>query len=249
MKRTIVVAVTGASGVTYSVRLLEVLLAAGCDVHLTISDAAVAVFKQELELHVDLDSFIPSMLMLQSGDSLRDLKLQMMRTTAGISGDSSNVLGMGAGEMGQLHYHHFRDLLAPIASGSFPTDGMVVCPCSGGTLSAIVHGLSDNLIHRAADVHLKEHRKLVLVPRETPLSLPQIQNMKLAAEAGAVILPASPGFYHRVKLLGDLVDFIVSRICDQLGIANMLIQRWGESGEGSGIGGPGSGIGEHGAAE
>jgi flavin prenyltransferase len=249
MKRTIIVAVTGASGVTYSVRLLEVLLAAGCNVHLTISDAAAAVSKQEPELHVDLDSFIPSMLMLQSGDSLRDLKLQMMRSTAGISGDSSNVLGMGAGEMGQLHYHHFRNLLAPVASGSFLTDGMVVCPCSGATLSAIVHGAGDNLIHRAADVHLKERRKLILVPRETPLSLPQIQNMKLAAEAGAVILPASPGFYHRVKLLGDLVDFIVSRICDQLGIANMLIQRWGESGEGSGIGGQGSGIGDQGTGE
>jgi flavin prenyltransferase len=244
MKRTIVVAVTGASGVTYSVRLLEVLLAAGCNVHLTISDAAAAVFREELELHVDLDHFLPVMLMLQSGDSLRDLKLQMLRTTAGISGDSSNVLGMGAGEMGQLHYHHFRDRLAPIASGSFLTDGMVVCPCSGATLSAIVHGAGDNLIHRAAEVHLKERRRLVLVPRETPLSLPQLQNMKRAAEAGAVILPASPGFYHGVKLIGDLVDFIVSRICDQLGIANTLIQRWGESGESSGIGGQGSGIGE-----
>jgi flavin prenyltransferase len=249
MKRTIVVAITGASGVTYSVRLLEILLAAGCNVHLTISDAAQAVLKQELELHIDLDHFNPAMLMLDSGESPRDPKLQMMRSTAGISGDSSNVLGIGVGELGKLHYHHYRDLLAPIASGSFLTDGMVVCPCSGSTLSAIVHGLSDNLIHRAADVHLKEHRKLVLVPRETPLSLPQIQNMKLAAESGVVVLPASPGFYHGVKLIGDLVDFVVSRICDQLGIANMLIQRWGESGEGSGIGGQGSGIGEHGAGE
>ena len=242
MKRNIVVAITGASGVTYSVRLLEVLLAAGCNVHLTISDAARAVFEQELDFHVDLDNFSPAMLMLQAGESLRDLKLQMMRSTAGISGDSSNVLGMGAGEVGQLHYHHFRDRLAPIASGSFLTDGMVVCPCSGATLSAIVHGAGDNLIHRAADVHLKERRKLILVPRETPLSLPQLKNMKLAAEAGAVILPASPGFYHGVKLIGDLVDFVVSRICDQLGVANMLIQRWGESGEGSGIREQGSGI-------
>ena len=140
MKRNIVVAITGASGVTYSVRLLEVLLAAGCNVHLTISDAARAVLEQELELHVDLDNFSPAMLMLDSGEGLRDLKLQMMRSTAGISGDSSNVLGMGGGELGRLHYHHFRNLLAPIASGSFPTDGMVVCPCSGASLSAIVHG-------------------------------------------------------------------------------------------------------------
>lgn len=230
MKRKIVVALTGASGATYSLRLLEVLLAAGCDIHLTISAAAQSVLEQELDLSVDLENFSPAALMLDSGDVLRDAKLQALRFTAGISGDSSNVLGMGGGEPGALHYHHYRDYLAPIASGSFLTDGMVVCPCSSGTLSAIVHGDSMNLIHRAADVHLKERRKLVLVPRETPLSVPQLNNMKLAAEYGAVILPAMPGFYHGVKLLSDLVDFVVSRICDQLGIANSLIQRWGESG-------------------
>ena len=109
---------------------------------------------------------------------------------------------------------------------------MVVCPCSCNTLGAIAHGITANLIHRAAEVHLKERRKLILVPRETPLSLPQIENMKLATEAGAVILPATPAFYHGVKLIGDLVDFVVSRICDQLGIANTLIERWGEQGSG-----------------
>jgi flavin prenyltransferase len=227
MKRNIVVAITGASGVAYSVRLVEVLLAAGCDIHLTISDAARAVFKQELDLTVDLENFTPAMLMLDSGETLRDIKLQLLRSTAGISSDSSNVLGMGSGDSGTVHFYRPDDRLAPIASGSLPTDGMVVCPCSTGTLSAIAHGTSSNLIHRAADVHLKEGRKLILVPRETPLSLVHIQNMKLAAEAGAVILPAMPGFYHGVKLIGDLVDFIVSRICDQLGIANALIQRWG----------------------
>jgi flavin prenyltransferase len=228
MGREIVVAITGASGVTYSVRLLEVLLAAGCNVHLTISAAAATVFQQELDLIVDLANFSPAMLMLDMGDSPRDPKLQAMRQTAGISSDSSNVLGVATGRAGKLFYYHCDDLLAPIASGSFLTDGMVVCPCSGNSLSAIVHGMADNLIHRAADVHLKERRRLVLVPRETPLSLPQIQNMKLAAEAGAVILPAAPGFYHGVKLIGDLVDFVVSRICDQLAIPNTLIQRWGE---------------------
>jgi len=228
MKRNIVVAITGASGVTYSLRLLEVLLAAGCDVHLTISAAAKTVLKQELNLSVDLENFNPAMLMLDSGDMLRDPKLQALRSRAGICGDSSNVLGMGAGEPPQLHFYHPLDYLAPMASGSFLTDGMVVCPCSIGTLSAIVHGASDNLIHRAAEVHLKEGRKLILVPRETPLSLTQLQNMKQGAEAGAVILPAMPGFYHGVTLIGDLVDFVVSRICDQLGIANSLIQRWGE---------------------
>ncbi len=147
---------------------------------------------------------------------------------AEISGDSSNVLGVGTGEPGQIRFYHPSDYLAPLASGSFLTDGMVVCPCSSGTLGAIVHGTSDDLIHRAAEVHLKEGRKLILVPRETPLSLTQLANMKLGAEAGAVILPAMPAFYHGVNLIGDLVDFVVSRICDRLGIANTLIERWGE---------------------
>ena len=227
MKRNVVVAITGASGATYSVRLLEVLLAAGCDVHLCISEAGQTVLEHELNLNVDLDDFNPASLMLDNGDILRDPKLQTLRNQSGVSGDSSNVLGMGAGEPPQLHFHHPLNYLAPVASGSFPTDGMVVCPCSSGTLSAIVHGASHNLIHRAAEVHLKEGRKLILVPRETPLSLTQLENMKRGAEAGAVILPAMPGFYHGVTLIGDLVDFVVSRICDQLGISNALIQRWG----------------------
>lgn len=227
MKRSIVVAITGASGVTYSIRLVEVLLAAGCDVHLTISAAAQAVLKQELDLTVDLENFHPSMLML--GDKLHatDPKLQMVRTLAGISSEESSVLSVASGEQGQIRYHHFRDYMAPIASGSFLTDGMVVCPCSGGTLSAIVHATTANLIHRAAEVHLKEHRRLILVPRETPLSLIQLKNLTRAAEAGAVILPAMPGFYHGVTTIQDLVDFVVGRICDQLRVQNTLIRRWG----------------------
>ncbi len=235
MKRNIVVAITGASGATYSIRLIETLLAAGCNVHLSISEAGRVLLQQELGLDVDLDNFNSAMLRLDVGDTMRDPKLLALRSMAGISGDSSNVLGMGIGEPGAIHYHHFRDLRAPVASGSFPTDGMVVCPCSGGTLSAIVHGASVNLIHRAAEVHLKEHRKLILVPRETPLSVVQLRNMLSAAESGAVILPAMPGFYHGVKLIGDLVDFVVSRICDQLDVANRLIERWGE-GEQEGLG-------------
>jgi flavin prenyltransferase len=227
VKRNIVVAITGASGVTYSVRLLEVLLAAGCDVHLIISAAGQRILQQELDLSVNLENFNPAMLMLDSGDTFRDPKLYVLRSRAGISSDSSNVLGVGTGERGVIRYHHYLDYLAPVASGSFPTDGMVVCPCSCNTLSAIARGGAGNLIHRAAEVHLKERRKLVLVPRETPLGLMEIENMKRATEAGAVILPATPAFYHGVKLIGDLVDFVVSRICDQLGIANALIQRWG----------------------
>ena len=118
--------------------------------------------------------------------------------------------------------------MSPIASGSFLTDGMVICPCSGSTLGAVAHGVGENLIHRAAEVHLKERRKLILVPRETPLSLVYLENMNWAAKAGAVLLPAMPGFYHRAKTIRDLVDFVVARICDQLGIENKLMTRWGE---------------------
>ena len=228
MKRNIVVAITGASGATYAVRLLEVLCAAGCDVQLMISAAAQAVIKQELDLTIDLDNFKESMLLLDSGATLKDRRLQEVRKLAGISSESSNVLSVGSGEPGELQYHHYRDYMAPLASGSFLTDGMVICPCSGGTLSAIVHGTSANLIHRAAEVHLKERRRLVLVPRETPLSPMQLDNLKRAAEAGAVILPAMPGFYHGVKSIRDLVDFVVARICDQLEITNELIKRWGK---------------------
>lgn len=228
MKRNIVVAITGASGVTYSIRLLEVLSAAGCDVHLMISAAAQSVLKQELDLTVDLDHFSPAMLMLDSGPNPKDRKLQEVRSMAGISSDLSNVLSVGSGEPGEFHYYHYRDQMAPVASGSFLTDGMVICPCSSGTLSAIVHGTSANLIHRAAEVHLKERRKLVLVPREMPLSLPLLENLKHAAEAGAIIMPAMPGFYHGVKSIRDLVDFVVARICDQLGIPHTLIKRWGD---------------------
>ena len=226
-KRRIVVALTGASGATYGVRLLEVLAAAGCDVHLTISAAAQAVLKQELDLNVDLDNFKPSMLMLDLAATPKDRKLRKIRSMAGISSESSNVLEVGSGEAGGFHYYHYRDYLAPISSGSFLTDGMVICPCSSGTLSAIVNGTSANLIHRAADVHLKERRKLVLVPRETPLSPMQLDNLQRASSAGALIMPAMPAFYHGVKSIRDLVDFVVARICDQLKIPHQLIKRWG----------------------
>ncbi len=197
MPRNIVVAITGASGVTYSRRLVEVLLAAGCDVHLIISEAGQAVLSHELDVRIDLESFDATMLKV--------------------------------GDCARLHYHNYRDYLAPLASGSFATDGMVVCPCSCSTLGAIAGGVATNLIHRAAEVHLKERRKLVLVPRETPLSLVQIENMKHATLAGAVILPASPAFYHGVTSVDELVDFVVARICDQLAVTHTLIRPWGVS--------------------
>jgi flavin prenyltransferase len=226
MRPNIVVAITGASGVAYSVRLLEVLMAAGCDVCLTISSAAQTVFRQEMDLNVDLESFNLGMLMLDGGPNPKDRKLQKIRAMAGVAGDS-NVLAATDVQPGEVRYFHYRDQMSPIASGSYLTDGMVVCPCSCGTLSAIVHGTSANVIHRAAEVHLKERRKLILVPREMPVSVLHLENMKRAAEAGAVIMPASPGFYHGVKSIRDLIDFVVARICDQLHIRNALIHRWG----------------------
>ena len=126
-----------------------------------------------------------------------------------------------------LTYHHHQDFSASIASGSFVTGGMVICPCSMGTLAGVANGLSTNLILRAADVHLKERRKLIVVPRETPLGSIQLENMKRLADAGAVMLPAMPGFYHQPKSIDDLVDFVVARICDQLGVPVELMRRWG----------------------
>ncbi len=225
-KRNIVVAMSGASGAVYGVRLIEVLYNAGCAVHLIISPSAQTVIKQELDLTVDLEHFSPAMLRLDLGPHPRDYKLQALRQISGIASDDSNVLAVSSGQEGSLQYYHHRDFMSAIASGSFLTDGMAICPCSSGTLSAIVHGASGNLIQRVAEVHFKERRKLVVVPRETPLSLNVIDNMRRATELGAVILPAMPGFYHGVKTISDLVDFIVSRICDQLGVPNELIDRW-----------------------
>lgn len=225
-KKNFVLGMTGASGAIYGIRLLELLLASGCDVHLSISPAARTVLKQELDLNVDLDQFSAASLMLNPGDP-SDSRIDMMRSMAGISSEESNVLAFEIGQPGELTYHHYQNLMAPIASGSFLTDGMVICPCSSSTLGSVVHATGENLIHRAADVHLKERRKLVVVPRETPLSTVQLDNMKRISEVGAVVLPAMPAFYHGVKSIRDLVDFVVARICDQLGVSNSLIHRWG----------------------
>jgi 4-hydroxy-3-polyprenylbenzoate decarboxylase len=155
--------------------------------------------KQELQRVVDIDRFNPRALLPSTDEAAAT----------------------------RIHYHHYQDYFAPVASGSFLTAGMVVCPCSGSTLSGIAHAASNNLIQRAAEVHLKERRKLILVPRETPLSALQLENMRRVAEAGAVVLPAMPGWYHGVKSIQDLVDFVVARILDQLGVPHDLMRRWG----------------------
>ena len=196
----IVLAITGASGVVYGTRLLEVLTESNVDVHLTISDSGRVVIQHELGREVDLNNF------------------------------SLGQLIPGASESARVTYHHNKDFMSPIASGSFLTRGMIVCPCSGGTMSGIATAASRNLIQRAADVHLKERRPLVLVPREAPLSLIQIDNLRTACAAGATILPASPGFYHGTETVADLVDFIVARTLDHLKIEHQLMRRWGSEG-------------------
>lgn len=224
----LVLAMTGASGSAYAVRLLEVLLTAGRRVHLLISPAATKVIKQELGLTIDLDRFSVEQLMApyRSGDS----RLQTAAINPSVEEFAlSSVLDDSEVSSGEVLYHALDDYSAGIASGSFPTAGMVICPCSMGTLAAISQGLSTNLIQRAADVHLKERRKLIVVPRETPLGSIQLDNMKRLADAGAVILPAMPGFYHNPTSIHDLVDFVVCRICDQLGVRQNLSARWGAS--------------------
>lgn len=223
--QTFVLAITGASGAIYAVRLLEVLLAAGKTVHLTISPAATEVMDQELGLKVDLNNFQLDQMLLNDSQLL-DSKLKSLKPPRADYAASS-IFSDSEISSARVHYHHYRDFHAGIASGSFLTDGMVICPCSGGTMAAVATGQSQNLIHRAADVHLKERRKLVLVPRETPLSVISLGNMQKLAEAGAVILPAMPGFYHGPQSIRDLIDFIVGRICDQLGVKHDLSKRWG----------------------
>jgi 4-hydroxy-3-polyprenylbenzoate decarboxylase len=197
----LVLALTGASGAPYGIRLLGALLQAGRNVHLCISPAAVEVIEREMDRHVRLDHFEP----------------------ADLLGHATQTL-----DCSRIHYHDYRNFQAGIASGSFLTGGMVICPCSMGTVGAIAHGLSQNLIHRAADVHLKERRRLVLVPRETPLHLIQLRNLAACAEAGAIILPAMPAFYTRPQGLEDMVNFVVGRVCDQLGVEHHLFTRWSE---------------------
>lgn len=196
---TVTLALSGASGMAYGLRLLECLLAADMQVYLLVSQAAHVVAKQELRVT------LPA----RAGDLQKQLDASLNPRT------------------GQLRVFGRDDWNAPVASGSNPADAMVVCPCSMGTLAAIAHGLSDNLIERAADVMLKERRKLVLVPRETPFSTLHLENMLTLSRMGAVILPANPGFYHHPQSVEAIVDFIVARILDQLGVGHELMPRWG----------------------
>ena len=218
----LVLAMTGASGAVYAVRLLQCLCDARVPVHLVMSPSSATVLQQELQLDVGPNR--------NSIDSL--LTYHWPDPTA----HSWSAVSLDAAQSRRQNVtlHDYRDYMTPIASGSFLTRGMVICPCSGATMSGVVHAAGNNLIQRAADVHLKEHRKLLLVPRETPMSVFQLENMHRAAQAGAIVLPAMPGWYHGVKTVVDLIDFVVARILDHLQIPNQLMHRWGEEAENAG---------------
>jgi 4-hydroxy-3-polyprenylbenzoate decarboxylase len=199
--KTITLALTGASGLPYAMRLLECLLQSGQRVNLVYSQAAQIVAKQEL------DFTLPSR-----------------------PQDAEKILTERMGQFsGELRVFGRDDWYAPMASGSNPGDAMVVCPCTMSTLGKIAGGISDDLIARAADVMLKEKRTLMLVPRETPFSAIHLENMLRLAHAGAVILPPNPGFYHHPQSVQDVVDFVVARILDHLGVAQTLMKPWGKN--------------------
>ena len=197
----VIIAMTGASGSAYGLRLLEILLKSGRPVYLLVSKAAQMVLAMETPLDVpsrptDMQGFF----------------------TGHFNVDKSLLTVFGR-----------EDWTAPIASGSHRAQHMVVCPCTTGSLAAIANGNSDNLMERAADVMLKEQRKLIMVVRETPLSIIHLDNMLKLAKAGATIMPANPGFYYQPESIQELVDFVVARVLDHLGIEHELLPRWGEA--------------------
>jgi len=197
-ERSIAVAVTGASGAIYATRTLAALLANGVHVELVVSDYGKRLLHDELGERASVEHLMPYLAEKYGADVKR----------------------------GSLTAHSNRDLGATIASGSHGCSGMAIVPCSMKTLAGVAHGLSRNLVERAADVMLKERRPLVIVPRETPMSLPQLKNMVLCAEAGAMILPAMPAFYQLPKTLDDLADFMAGKILSAVGFEHQLYPAW-----------------------
>jgi len=195
-----VLGVAGASGAPYTRRVLEQMLLAGHEVKAVITDAGRKVLEVE-----------------------EDLVL-----TGNTEADTPTVLewAQASAYSSQFEMYHHKDVAASIASGSFAIDGMAVVPCSGGTLGRIAHGISNGLLERAADVCLKERRRLVLVPREMPVSLIHLRNMTAVTEAGAIVLPASPGFYHKPTEISELIDMVAGRILASLGIESSVMKPW-----------------------
>ena len=196
--RTVAVAITGASGALYATRTVAALLERGCHIELVVSDYGRRLLRDELGDSASIDK-IADYLKAHYGETVNN---------------------------GTFTLHSNKDLGAKIASGSQDCEAMVVVPCSMKTLAGIAHGLSRNLVERAADVMLKERRTLVIVPRETPMSLPQLRNMTLCAEAGAIIMPAMPAFYQMPETLDDLADFMAGKILSALGFQHDLYPAW-----------------------
>ena len=196
--RRVAVGITGASGALYAVRTVAALLSAGAEVELVVSDFGRRLLRDELGETASVDA-LPDYLLNRYGESV---------------------------QAGTLTVHSNRDVGASIASGSYVCESMVIVPCSMKTLAGVAHGLSRTLIERAADVMLKERRPLVVVPRETPMSLPQLRNMVACAEAGAMVLPAMPAFYQGPRTLDDLADFMAGKIVSALGFAHQLYPPW-----------------------
>ena len=205
--KTVTLAVTGASGAPYFVQLLRCLLAAKIKVNLLLSSAAKEVIKTELNLKLP-----------DADNDLKPFLLDYFLPTDSKTNNNSQSL---------LNIYGKEEWTSPVASGSNPAYAMVVCPCSMGTLSAISHGASNNLIERAADVMLKERRQLILLTREMPYSSIHLENMLKLSQLGVTIMPASPGFYQQPETMSDLVNFVVARILDHLNIEQTLIPKWG----------------------
>ena len=199
-QKLITLAMTGGSGATYGFRLLECLLATDCHVDFLISDAARQVV--EMELGITLPGEV---------SAVQDLLNQKFKT-----------------DVEHLRVYDKMDWLSPVASGTSRNRQMVICPASGGTISAIAHGASKNLIERAADVAIKEKYPLIIVPREMPLSAIHLDNLLSLARLGVTVMPASPGFYYAPQTIRDLVDFVVGRILQHLGVDQQLVPPWGE---------------------
>ena len=217
MNSPIVLAITGASGAVYAVRLLQQLVALRHEVELVISPSGCEVVQHELGIELAA--------IKHEADRVRELLLNYSLQAFTKEPIVESQASREALEL--VNVNDYGSYMSRIASGSARTRGMVICPCSGATLAGVAHAHGSNLIQRAAEVHLKERRPLVLVPRETPLSTLQLENMHRLSLAGATILPAMPGWYHGVDQVLDLVDFVVARILDHLQIEHNLIRRWG----------------------
>ena len=199
-RKTISLAITGASGVQYGFRLLELLLQKNCTVYLMVSKAAQVVIGMETDIKLP--------------GRCKDMQQFLIEKYSS--------------EAGRLSVFGEDEWTAPTASGGGLVDAMVICPCSMGALSAVATGASNNLIERSADVMLKERRQLIMVPRETPYSDIHLENMLKLSRMGAVMLCANPGFYNHAETIDDLIDFVVAKILDQLNISHQLQPRWGE---------------------